>query len=48
MNGTIVTPSRRRFVHEFKRRAVEMMESGERSARQLGKELGVSERSLCH
>lgn len=25
-----------------------MMESGERSARQLGKELGVSEWSLCH
>jgi len=48
MDGTIVAPRRRRFDHEFKRRAVEMMESGERSARQLGKELGVSEWSLCH
>jgi len=48
MNGTIVAPNRRRFDDEFKKRAVEMMESGERSARQLGKELGVSEWSLCH
>lgn len=38
--------NRRRFDEEFKRSAVEMLESGVRSARQLGQELGVSEWSL--
>jgi len=37
----------RSFDEEFKRRAVEMIERGERSACQLNKELGVSEWSLC-
>jgi transposase-like protein len=38
---------RRRFYdEEFKRNAVELLETGERSAVQLGRELGVSDRSL--
>ena len=41
------TTNRRRCDEEFKRRAVEMIESGERSSRQLSKDLGVSEWRLC-
>ena len=37
---------RRRYDEEFKRNAVELLERGERSAVQLGRELGVSDRSL--
>jgi transposase len=42
------SPSRRRarYDEEFKRNAVELLESGERSAVQLGRELGVSDCSL--
>jgi transposase len=42
------SPSRRRprYDEEFKRHAVELLESGERSAVQLGRELGVSDCSL--
>jgi transposase len=42
------SPSRRRrqFDEEFKRSAVELLESGERTAVQLGRELGVSDCSL--
>lgn len=36
----------RRFEEEFKRNAVEMLESGARSMKQLGRELGVSACSL--
>ena len=40
-------PRRRRYYdEEFKRNAVELLESGERSAVQLGRELGVSDCSL--
>jgi transposase len=40
-------PKRRRFYdEEFKRNAVELLESGERSAVQLGRELSVSDCSL--
>jgi transposase len=40
-------PRRRpRYDEEFKRNAVELLESGERSAVQLGRELGVSDCSL--
>ncbi len=38
----------RRFNEEFKRSAVEMLERGERSAKRLGMELGVSSASLLH
>ena len=37
---------RRQFDEEFKRNAVELLESGERTAVQLGRELGVSDCSL--
>lgn len=37
---------RRRFDEEFKRSAVEMLERRDRSAKQLGRELGVSVCSL--
>ena len=37
---------RPRYDEEFKRNAVELLESGERSAVQLGRELGVSDCSL--
>ena len=37
---------RARYDEEFKRNAVELLESGERSAVQLGRELGVSDCSL--
>jgi transposase len=37
---------RPRYDEEFKRNAVEILESGERSAVQLGRELGVSDCSL--
>jgi transposase len=37
---------RRRYDEEFKRNAVELLESGERTAVQLGRELGVSDCSL--
>lgn len=37
---------RRRYDEEFKRNAVELLERGERSAVQLGRELGVSDCSL--
>jgi transposase len=37
---------RRYYDEEFKRSAVEMLESGERSAVELGRELGVSDCSL--
>jgi transposase len=42
------SPSRRRrqYDEEFKRNAVELLESGERTAVQLGRELGVSDCSL--
>jgi transposase-like protein len=42
------SPSRRRrhYDEEFKRNAVELLESGERSAVQLSQELGVSDCSL--
>ena len=42
------SPSRRRryYDEEFKRNAVELLESGERSAVQLSRELGVSDCSL--
>ena len=38
--------SSRRFDEEFKRSAVEMLEGRDRSAKQLGRELGVSACSL--
>jgi transposase len=37
---------RRQYDEEFKRDAVELLESGERTAVQLGRELGVSDCSL--
>jgi len=37
---------RRRYDEEFKRNAVELLESGERTAVQLSRELGVSDCSL--
>jgi transposase len=37
---------RRQYDEEFKRNAVELLESGERTAVQLGRELGVSDCSL--
>ena len=37
---------RPRYDEEFKRNAVELLQSGERSAVQLGRELGVSDCSL--
>jgi transposase len=37
---------RPRYDEEFKRNAVQLLESGERSAVQLGRELGVSDCSL--
>ena len=42
------SPSRRRrhYDEEFKRNAVELLESGERSAVQLSQELGISDCSL--
>ena len=40
------TKRRPRYDEEFKRNAVELLESGERSAVQLGRELGVSDCSL--
>lgn len=40
--------NRRSFDEEFKRSAVEMIESGARSATQLGTEVGVSNWSLSH
>ena len=41
-----VNRRRRHYDEEFKRNAVELLESGERSAVQLGRELGVSDCSL--
>lgn len=43
---TTKTKRRRYYDEEFKRNAVELLESGQRSAVQLGRELGISDCAL--
>ena len=45
-NSEVQVGGRRQYDEEFKRNAVELLESGERTAVQLSRELGVSDCSL--